>query len=191
MSNKKRPHFYYKVAADSEVGKKLQEFIGECLEAQEKARAWAESVHADGYYEAPVGYAGGILCVEYKSTVNKEGWENIKIPGPEGYKSTPYFTPIEGGDLEKEMKALPVVSEAKLIDILIFKPVTVKDKEGHEIPVPFSFGNTTPPLFLHHGFWYTDVPYESASPDCVLTDEKEFFRRRMAFINEQDSSSCK
>ena len=63
MSSKKRPHYYYKVAADSEVGKKLQEFIDECKEAQEKARAWAESVHADAYYETCDGYAGGILFV--------------------------------------------------------------------------------------------------------------------------------
>ena len=42
MSSKKRPHYYYKFAADSEVGKKLQEFIDECKEAQEKARAWVK-----------------------------------------------------------------------------------------------------------------------------------------------------
>lgn len=188
MSSKKRPHYYYKVAADSEVGKKLQEFIDECKEAQEKARAWAESVHADAYYETCDGYAGGILFVEFKNTVSKEGWENVRVPRPEGYQSTPYFTPIKGSDLEKEMQALPVVSETKLIDIFSFKPVTAKDKEGNEVPVPFSFGDTTPPLFLHHGFWYTDLPYESTSPDCILTGEKEFFRRRMAFINEQDYS---
>lgn len=188
MSSKKRPHYYYKVAADSEVGKKLQEFIDECKEAQEKARAWAESVNADAYYETCDGYAGGILFVEFKNTVSKEGWENVKVPRPEGYQSTPYFTPIKGSDLEKEMQELPVVSETKLIDILSFKPVTAKDKDGNEVPVPFSFGDTTPPLFLHHGFWYTDIPYESTSPDCVLTDEKEFFRRRMAFTNEQDYS---
>ena len=63
-----------------------------------------------------------------------------------------------------------------------------KDKDGNDVHVPFSFGDTTPPLFLHHGFWYTDIPYESTSPDCILIDEKEFFRRRMAFTNEQDYS---
>ena len=68
------------------------------------------------------------------------------------------------------------------------KEIKVKDKDGNEVPVPFSFGDTTPPLFSHHGFWYTDIPYESTSPDCVLTDEKEFFRRRMAFTNEQNYS---
>ena len=98
---------------------------------------------------------------------------------------TPFFLPDEGSELEKEMMALPIVNEAALIAILQFKPKMVKGKEGKEVQLPFSFGTTTPPIFLHHGFFYTDVPYESTSADCQVIGEKDFLRRRMAAINEQ------
>ena len=83
------------------------------------------------------------------------------------------------------MMALPIVNEAALIAILQFKPKMAKGKDGKEAQLPFSFGTTTPPIFLHHGFFYTDVPYESTSADCQVIGGKEFLRRRMAAINEQ------
>ena len=87
-------------------------------------------------------------------------------------------------ELEKEMMALPIVNEAALIAILQFKPKMAKDKEGKEVQLPFTFGDTTPVLFLHHGFFYTDVPYESISTDCQAITEKEFLHRKMAAVNE-------
>lgn len=184
MGRSNKPRNYLKIAEESETGKKLKAFIAECNEASEKARAWVEQQGGDTYYESPEGFAGGVAMVEFKNTIHKEGWKNVQVPTKDGWQSTSLFTPDEGSDLEKEMLALPVVNEAALIAILQFKPKMAKDKEGKEVPLPFTFGNTTPVLFLHHGFFYTDVPYESTSEDCQAITEKEFLRRKMAAVNE-------
>lgn len=184
MEISNRPHNYLKIAEKSETGKKLKAFFAECNEASEKARAWVEQQGGDTYYESPEGFAGGVAMVEFKNTIHKEGWKNVQVPTKDGWQSTSLFTPDEGSELEKEMLALPVVNEAALIAILQFKPKMAKDKDGKEVQLPFTFGNTTPVLFLHHGFFYTDVPYESTSEDCQAITEKEFLRRKMAAINE-------
>ena len=184
MENENRPHNYLKIAEESETGKKLKAFLAECSEASEKARAWAEKQGADTYYESPEGFAGGVAMVEFQNTISKKGWTNIQTPTKDGMQSTSLFIPEENSELEKEMMALPIVNEAALIAILQFKPKMAKGKEGKEVQLPFSFGNTTPILFLHHGFFYTDVPYESISDDCQTITEKEFLRRKMAAINE-------
>lgn len=195
MGRATRPHVYLKIAAESGVGKKLREFINKCNDAIEQARAWVEKQGGDSYYESPEGMAGRVVMVEFKNTITKAGWKNIKRPSPNGYESTPYFVPEEGSDLEKEMMALPVVGEGELINILQFKPRMAmgkdgqpfKDKDGKGVILPFSFGDMAPSLFLHHGYYYTDVPYESMSEDCQAITEKEFLRRRMACINEMDN----
>lgn len=185
MGRTTRPHVYLKIAEDSEVGKKLKGFVAECNEASERARAWVEKQGGDSYYESPDGFAGGVAMVEFQNTICKDGWKNVKQPTKKGWESTPCFVPEEGSDAEKEMFALPIVNESVLIDILRFKPKTAKDKNGNEFPLPFTFGNLAPILFLHHGFWYTDVPYASLSGDCQEITEKEFYRRQMAATNEQ------
>ena len=184
MENENRPHNYLKIAEESETGKKLKAFLAECSEASEKARAWAEKQGADTYYESPEGFAGGVAMVEFQNTISKKGWTNIQTPTKDGMQSTSLFIPEENSELEKEMMALPIVNETALIAILQFKPKMAKGKEGKEVQLPFSFGNTTPILFLHHGFFYTDVPYESISEDCQTITEKEFLRRKMAAVNE-------
>lgn len=184
MGKDKRPHNYLKIAEESETGKKLKAFLAECSEASEKARIWVEKQGGDTYYESPEGFAGGVAMVEFKNTIRKEGWKNVQVPTKDGWQSTSLFTLDEGSELEKEMLALPVVNETLLIAILQFKPKMAKDKEGKEVQLPFTFGNTTPVLFLHHGFFYTDVPYESQGEDCKAITEKEFLRRRMAAVNE-------
>lgn len=184
MGKYKRPHNYLKIAEESETGKKLKAFFAECSEASEKARAWVEKQGGDTYYESPEGFAGGVAMVEFKNTISKEGWTNIQEPTKDGMQSTSLFIPEENSDLEKEMMALPLVSEAALIAILQLKPKMAKDKDGKEVQLPFTFGNTTPVLFLHHGFYYTDVPYESTSDDSQVITEKEFLRRKMAAVNE-------
>lgn len=185
MARTTRPHVYLKVGEGSETGKKLKNFIAECNEASEKARLWAEKQGADSYYESPDGFAGGVAMVEFKNTICKDGWKNIKQPTKEGWESTPYFVPVEDSETEKEMLNLPVVKETALIGILQFKPKMAKGKDGKEVALPFTFGNTAPSLFLHHGYWYTDVPYESLSDDCEVITEKEFYRRQLAAVNEQ------
>lgn len=185
MGKDKRPHNYLKIAEESETGKKLKAFLAECSEASEKARAWAEKQGGDTYYESPEGFAGGVAMVEFENTIHKEGWTNVQAPTKDGMQSTSLFIPDENSELEKEMLSLPIVNEAALIAILQFKPKMAKGKDGKEAQLPFTFGTTTPPLFLHHGFFYTDVPYESTSADCQVIGEKEFLRRRMAATNEQ------
>lgn len=184
MERSNKPHNYLKIAEESETGKKLKAFLAECNEASEKARAWVEQQGGDTYYESPEGFAGGVAMVEFKNTIHKEGWKNVQVPTKDGWQSTSLFTPDEGSELEKEMLALPVVNEAALISILQFKPKMAKDKDGKEVQLPFTFGNTTPVLFLHHGYFYTDVPYESQGEDCKAITEKEFLRRKMAAVNE-------
>lgn len=171
----KKPHYFYKVSADTKVGGDIQEFMNRCQEADEKAREWVERQGASSYYESPEGMAGGVGAVEFADTTGRDGWD--KEVSPDGRV---FFFPIEGTDLEGEMNALPIVSEAELFGILTLQPKRTKDN----LPLPMTFGNSTPIVFLHQGFWYADVPYVSADMTLTKIEEKEFYRRRMAAINE-------
>lgn len=175
MSNKQ--HYYYKVSAETATGTEIQKFAHDCQEADEKARQWAEEHGAKHYYESPAGMAGGIAAVEFdEGTLGKEGWERIAAPD-----GRVLWIPEENTEIEKSMYALTVVSEVRLIPIFQFKPRTTKDGT----PIPFSFGTETPIIFLHHGKWYADVPYECQNEECAPISEKEFYRRRMAAVNER------
>ena len=172
----KKPHYYYKVSAESNVGRDIQAFMNRCQEAEEQALEWVKKQGAEHYYESPEGMAGGVGAVEFADTTEREGWD--KEVSPDGRV---FFFPIEGSDLEREMKALTVVSESELFAILDLQPKRTKDN----LPLPMTFGNSTPIVFLHQGYWYADVPYVSADMTITKIEEKEFYRRKMAAINEQ------
>ena len=171
----KKPHYYYKAAEGSSVSNRLHEFFKECQEAEEAALDWVKRQGAEFYFESPEGMSGGVAAVEFEKTIAKEGWEVIKT-----LDGNRLFVPEEGSDLDKEMRALPVVSESKLIAILGFKPHVAKNGAT----LPFSFGTRTPIVFFHHGCWYADVPYECEAPGIENITDKEFFRRKMAATNE-------
>ena len=171
----KKPHYYYKISAISIVGKELQKFMHRCQEAEQKAIDWAKKHGAEHYYESPEGMAGGVGAVEFADTTEREGWD--RAVSPDG--RVLYF-PVVSSDLEKEINALPVVSEAELFGILNLQPKRTKDN----LPLPMTFGNSTPVVFLHQGYWYADVPYASADMTLTKIEEKEFYRRKMAAINE-------
>ena len=172
----KKPHYYYKVSAESNVGRDIQAFMNRCQEAEEQALEWVKKQGAEHYYESPEGMAGGVGAVEVADITEREGWD--KEVSPDGRV---FFFPIEGSDLEREMNALPVVSEAELFAILNLQPKRTKDN----LPLPMTFGNSTPIVFLHQGYWYADVPYMSADMTLTKIDEKDFYRRKMAAINER------
>lgn len=172
----KKPHYYYKISATSNVGRAIQTFMHRCQKAEEKALEWVESQGASGYFESPEGMAGGVAVVEFADTTGRDGWDKEVLPD-----GRVFFFPIEGTDLEKEMNALPVVSEAELFGILSLQPKRTKDN----LPLPMTFGNSTPIVFLHQGYWYADMPYVSADTTLAKIEEKEFYRRKMAAINEQ------
>lgn len=173
----KKPHYFYKITATSNVGRDIQAFMLRCQDAEEKAREWVERQRASGYYESPDGMAGGVGAVEFADTTARDGWDRKETPD-----GRVLFFPMEGTDLEKEMAALPVVSETELISILTLQP---RRSPKDNTPMPMSFGDRTPIVFLHHGFWYMDVPYVSADMTLMKIEQKEFYRRRMAAINEQ------
>lgn len=172
----KKPHYYYKVSAESNVGRDIQAFMTRCQEAEEQALEWVKKQGAEHYYESPEGMAGGVGAVEFADTTEREGWD--KEVSPDGRV---FFFPIEGSDLEREMNAIPVVSETELFAILDLQPKRAKDN----LPLPMTFGNSTPIVFLHQGYWYADVPYVSADMTLTKIEEKEFYRRKMAAINER------
>lgn len=173
----KKLHYYYKILAISNVGEELQKFMHRCQEAEQKALDWAKKHGAEHYYESPEGMAGGVGAVEFADTTERDGWD--REVSPDGRV---FFFPIEGTDLEKEMNDLPVVSEAELFGILNLQPNRTKDN----LPLPMTFGNSTPVVFLHQGYWYADVPYASADMTLTKIEEKEFYRRKMAAINERN-----
>ena len=172
----KKPHYYYKVSAESNVGRDIQAFMIRCQEAEEQALEWAKKHGADHYYESPEGMAGGVLAVEFADNAEHDGWDkDVILDG-----SVLYF-PVEGSDLEKEVNTLPVVSEAELFGIFDLQPKRTKDN----LPWPMTFGDSTPIIFLHEGYWYADVPYVSANVTLSKIEEKEFCRCKMAATNEQ------
>lgn len=172
----KKPHYFYKVSATSDVGREIQNYMNRCQDAEQQALEWAKKHGAEHYYESPDGMAGGVGAVEFADSSERDGWD--KEMSPDGRV---FFFPMAGTDLEKEMNALPVVSEAELIGIFSLQPKRTKNN----LPLPMTFGDSTPVVFLHQGFWYADVPYVSADMTLTQIEEKEFYRRRMAAINEQ------
>lgn len=150
--------------------------MNKCAAAEEQARKWAEKIGADHYYESPNGMAGGVGAVEFDNTLSKEGWK--KVVTPDGRI---LFYPEPDSDVEKEMFALPIVSETELIGILSF---VHDNKKEHQLPM-YTFGHETPIIFLHHGLWYLEVPYRSADTTLTPIEEKEFYRRRLAAVNER------
>ena len=167
----KKPHYYYKVSAESNVGRDIQAFMNRCQEAEEQALEWVKKQGAEHYYESPEGMAGGVGAVEFADITEREGWD--KEVSPDGRV---FFFPIEGSDLEREMNALPVVSEAELFAILNLQPKRTKDN----LPLPMTFGNMTPCVFKYHDHWYMDVPYESGSADMQKISETKFQKRLRA-----------
>lgn len=172
----KKPHYFYKVSATSDVGREIQNYMNRCQDAEQQALEWAKKHGAEHYYESPDGMAGGVGAVEFADSSERDGWD--KEVSPDGRV---FFFPMAGTDLEKEMNALPVVSEAELIGIFSLQPKRTKNN----LPLPMTFGDNTPVVFLHQGFWHADVPYVSADMTLTQIEEKEFYRRRMAAINEQ------
>lgn len=170
---------YYKVSADTKVGGDLKNFMARCNSAMRQAREWARKQGAEHYYESPEGMAGGVSAVEFADTMGREGWDKTETPD-----GRVFFVPMVGTDLEKEMAALPIVSETELISILSLQPRR-SQKGNTPMPLPMTFGNSTPIVFLHHGFLYMGVPYASGDPSMERIEEKEFYRRRMAAINER------
>lgn len=170
----KRPNYYYKTWRESAVGLQLQTFLYRCNEASEKSRQWAEQQGADSYIESPDGMAGGIAALIFDNSISVEGFEKVTLPD-----ETIIFVPTPDSDLEKEMYALPIVSETEIISIMQFKPRMSKDNK----PLPFTFGDQTPILFLHNGWWYINVPYESDADSITAIDEREFYKRRLAALN--------
>ena len=173
----KKPHYYYKVSAESNVGRDIQEFMNRCKEAEEKALEWVKKHGADHYYESPTGMAGGVGAVEFADAAEHDDWDR-----EETLDGRALYFPVVGSDLEEEMNALPVVSEAELFGILDLQPNRTKDN----LPLPMTFGNSTPIVFLYNGYWYADVPYMSANVTLTKIEEKEFYRRKMAATNEQN-----
>ena len=170
----KKPHYYYKVSAESNVGRDIQAFMNRCQEAEEQALDWVKKQEAEHYYESPTGMAGGVGAVEFADAAEHAGWDRVETPD----ERVLYF-PVVGSDLEKEINTLPVVSEAELFGILDLQPNRTNDN----LPLPMTFGNSTPIIFLHEGYWYADVPYVSPNVTLAVIEEKEFYRRKMAAIN--------
>ena len=167
----KKPHYYYKVSAESNVGRDIQAFMTRCQEAEEQALEWVKKQGAEHYYESPEGMAGGVGCVEFADKAEHYDWDREETP-----EGRVLYFPVVGSDLEEEMNALPVVSEAELFAVLDLQPKRTKDN----LPLPMTFGNSTPIVFLHQGCWYADVPYESSSADMQKISETKFQKRLMA-----------
>ena len=167
----KNPHYYYKVSAESSVGRDIQAFMTRCQEAEEQALEWVKKQGAEHYYESPEGMAGGVGCVEFADKAEHYDWDREETP-----EGRVLYFPVVGSDLEEEMNALPVVSEAELFAVLDLQPKRTKDN----LPLPMTFGNSTPIVFLHQGCWYADVPYESSSADMQKISETKFQKRLMA-----------
>ena len=170
----KKPHYYYKVSADSNIGRDIQAFMNRCQEAEEQALEWVKKQGVEHYYESPEGMAGGVGAVEFSDNSDHDGWDKVETPD-----GRVFYFPVEGSDLEKEMNALPVVSEAELFGILDLQPKRTKDN----LPLPMTFGNTTPIIFKYKDYWYVDAPYKSDNIHVALIDEHYFNRQKRLAIS--------
>ena len=170
-----KPHYYYKVSAESKVGRDIQAFMNRCQEAEGQALEWVKKQGAEHYYESPEGMAGGVGCVEFADAAEHDDWDREETPD-----GRVLYFPVVGSDLEKEMNDLPVVSEVELFAILGLQPKRTKDN----LPLPMTFGNTTPIIFKYKDYWYVDAPYKSNDINVVLIDEHYFNRQKRLAISD-------
>lgn len=170
-----KPHYYYKVSAESKVGRDIQAFMTRCQEAEEQALEWVKKQGVEHYYESTEGMAGGVGCVEFADKAEHDDWDMEETPD-----GRVLYFPVVGSDLEKEMNALPVVSEAELFGILNLQPKRTKDN----LPLPMTFGNTTPIIFMYKDYWYVDAPYKSNDSNVVLIDEHYFNSQKRLAISD-------
>ena len=119
--------------------------------------------------------AGGVGCVEFADKAEHDDWDMEETPD-----GRVLYFPVVGSDLEKEMNALPVVSEAELFGILNLQPKRTKDN----LPLPMTFGNTTPIIFRYKDYWYVDAPYKSNDSNVVLIDEHYFNSQKRLAISD-------
>ena len=171
----KKPHYYYMVSAESNVGRDIQAFMTRCQEAEKQALEWVKKQGVEHYYESTEGMAGGVGCVEFADKAEHDDWDMEETPD-----GRVLYFPVVGSDLEKEMTALPVVSEAELFGILNLQPKRTKDN----LPLPMTFGNTTPIIFRYKDYWYVDAPYKSNDSNVVLIDEHYFNRQKRLAISD-------
>ena len=73
-----KPHYFYQIKKDSEVGAALADFSERCAEAQRIALEWAKRVGAQHWYESPDGFAGGVAAVEFDDNGDRAGWDRIE-----------------------------------------------------------------------------------------------------------------
>ena len=78
-----KPHYYYQIRKDSEVGAALANFSERCVEAQRIALEWAKRVGAKHWYESPDGFAGGVAAVEFDDNGDRAGPDR-RQPGTGG-----------------------------------------------------------------------------------------------------------
>ena len=76
----KKPHYYYKVSAESNVGRDIQAFMTRCQEAEEQALEWVKKLGAEHYYESPEGMAGGVGWVELGDAAEHDDWAREETP---------------------------------------------------------------------------------------------------------------
>ena len=161
-------HYYYKFNAESESGKRLTDFITTAAKTEKLAEEYRDRYNADGYMEPTHGFSGGVAALIFNKHKAPEGWEIV--PGTEDI----YIPDDE--DLFKEMCAVPFTPIMPLLEIL--KP-----------KVQMRSLRKTPTMFLYNGNWYVQTIYElSASvEDAIAIEEKEYYRRQMAYINTKDN----
>ena len=170
-----KPHYYYKVSAESNVGRDIQAFMTRCQEAEEQALEWVKTQGVEHYYESTEGMAGGVGAVEFTDKAEHDDWDREETPD-----GRVLYFPVVGSDLEEEMNDLPVVSEAELFGILDLQPKRTKDN----LPLPMTFGNTTPIIFRYKDYWYVDAPYKSNDSNVALIDEHYFNRQKRLAISD-------
>lgn len=160
-------HHYYKIHFQADAGQKLKTFLDASVENEKLAEQYRDRYNADGYIESSTGFSGGVSGLIFNKHKAPEHWE--LVPGTEDV-----YIP-DNEDLFKEMLAVPCISIMSLLAILQPKKQIKSLRK-------------TPTMFLYKDYWYVQTTYELSEniTDAYSIEEKEYFRRQMAYINTKE-----
>lgn len=207
-----KKNYFYKIASDSEKGKQMRMFTDLCTECIKKAEDFMKEYKADAFIESTYGFAGGCMALVWeKSETVPAGWERVEQSEDVYLPELPEEFQLDWIDLdndvvgtEKEVDITHLVynkEEKKYVEEKESRTVTITDgmltmKRMAQLPLmsvqalldilhpmkQMRSLSKTPVYFEYRDCWYVMTTFECALDEC---DEKDFYRKRMAFMNTQ------
>ena len=189
--------YYYEFPQECEIGQKMTDFHKACIEAEEKAEQWAKKQGANGYYDDPDYFAGGVSAVMFDKKPSKRVWKEAgKVNDEPIYVLN--FPPDrknmsrqeqKNALLDDERKKLPTATVEYLYQILkadLFADVPEEDKPKTKMK---RLTQSTPIFFPYGDMWYLGIDYPINDESFQDIGVKAFNYRKSQLLKMVENKS--